>query len=289
MAYAMEGSGPAVVLLHGFPTSAHLWSDLAPLLAPRFQTIVPDLIGYGDSEKPSPERLDVRAQATYVRELLEELRVHEFAVVGHDVGGGVAQLLAFEGGVRSLVLLDSIAFGSASNVEPFRTDESSDQSRTLVEGYVRSHLERGVVRRERLLEEDLEEFVRPWREDPSALARAARDVNGDQLAGTERELKALDIPTLVVWGEDDPYQPPDVAERLWELLPDGSIALLPGCSHYVTTDAAETVLPLIREFLRRRYLGEESHGHEHPTGPVPLDLGVSLERPPHRGDELVDE
>src|SRR5688572_31568261 len=103
MAYAEEGSGPPVVLLHGFPTSAHLWSDLVPLLAPRFRTIAPDLIGYGDSEKPSTERLDVRAQAGYVRELLEHLDISEFAAVGHDVGGGVAQLLAFEGSVRSLV------------------------------------------------------------------------------------------------------------------------------------------------------------------------------------------
>lgn len=287
MAYAEEGSGPAVVLLHGFPTSAHLWSDLAPLLAPRFRTIAPDLIGYGDSEKPSMDPLGVRAQAVYVRELLGQLGVREFAAVGHDIGGGVAQVLAFEGNVRSLVLVDSVSFGSASKGKrharnPYRDGASA-------EAYVRSHLERGMSRRERLSEEDLEEFIRPWREDPLALSRAARQVASDHLAGTEPELEALDIPALVVWGEDDPYQPPELAERLWDLLPDGSIALLPGCSHYVMKDAAETVLPLIREFLRRRYLGEEGHDHPRSEGPITLDLGVSFERPPHPGDELVDE
>lgn len=288
MAYVDEGSGPAVVLLHGFPTSAHLWSDLVPLLAPRFRTVAPDLIGYGDSEKPTTERLDVRAQAGYVRQFLEHLGISEFAAVGHDIGGGVAQLLAFEGSVGSLVLVDSISFGGASSVETYRTMEGSDHDRTSVETYVRSHLEGGMSRRERLFEEDTEEFLRPWLEDPSALARAAGDIRDDQLAGTERDLKDLDIPVLVVWGEDDSYQPPEAAERLWELLPDGSIALLPGCSHYVMKDAAETVLPLILRFLRKRFLGEEGHAHSH-AGPVTVDLGVSFERPPHPGDELVDE
>lgn len=289
MAYAEEGSGPAVLLLHGFPTSAHLWSDLAPLLAPRFRTIAPDLIGYGDSEKPPTARLDVGAQAGYVRELLEQLGVHDFAAVGHDIGGGVAQLLAFEGAVRPLVLLDTISFGSPPLVEAFQPTDGSVHDGGMAERYVRSHLERGMSRRERLVEEDLEEFIRPWREDPSALLRAAGEVDGDQLAGTEQQLKALDIPTLVLWGEDDPYQPPELAERLWDLLPDASIALLPGCSHYVTQDAAETVLPLILQFLRKRYLGEEGHGHEHQAGPVTVDLGVSFDRPPHPGDEVVDE
>jgi pimeloyl-ACP methyl ester carboxylesterase len=139
-----------------------------------------------------------------------------------------------------------------------------------------------------MLEEDLQEFIRPWREDPAALARAAREVHADSLAGTEPQLEALDIPSLVIWGEEDPYQPHEQAERLWDLLPDASIALLPGCSHYVTWDAAETVLPLVLQFLRRRYLGEEGHGHEHRAGAVSVDLGVSFDRPPP-GDEAVDE
>lgn len=289
IAYVEEGSGPTVVLLHGFPTSAHLWSDLVPLLAPRFRTIAPDLVGYGDSAKTPTDPLGVRAQAAYVRELLGQLGVREFAAVGHDIGGGVAQVLAFEGGVRALVLVDSVSFGSASKVEAFQSGGPSDQSESLAAAFVRSHLERGMSRRERLLEEDLEEFIRPWREDPSALTRAAQEVRGDELEGTERELEALDIPALVIWGEDDPYQPPEVAERLWDLFPDGSIALFPGCSHYVMKDAAETVLPLIGQFLRRRYLGEGGHDHQHPEGPITLDLGVSFQRPPDPGDELVDE
>jgi pimeloyl-ACP methyl ester carboxylesterase len=289
MSYAEEGSGPAVVLLHGFPTSAHLWSNLAPMLAPRFRAIAPDLIGYGDSEKPAVAPLGVAAQARYVRELLEQLDVREFAAVGHDIGGGVAQLLALEGGVGSLVLVDSMTPGSSARLGGFPTVIGSDLNGASAERYVRAHFERGMSRRERLSDEDLNEFIRPWRQDPSGLARAAREVGADDIERMELQLKDLDIPTLVLWGEDDPYQPSELAEELWELLPDASVALLPGCSHYLTEDAPETALPLILQFLRRRYLGEEGHDHAHHAGPVSVDLGVSFERPPHPGDELVDE
>lgn len=288
MAYAEEGSGPAVVLLHGFPTSAHLWRDLAPLLAPRFRTIAPDLIGYGDSGKPSTAPLDIEAQARYVGELLDELDVTEFAAVGHDLGGGVAQVLALEGGVRSLVLVDSAAPGVPNRLRRASFDASGVDAAS-VEAYVRDHFDGGMSRRARLSDQDIEEFIRPWRQDPSALERAARDADAHGGPSVAEGLKALDIPTLVLWGEDDPYRPSELAEQLWELLPDASIALLPGCSHYVMEDAPETALPLILQFLRRRYLGEEGHQHLHGGGPVSVDLGVSFERPPHPGDELVDE
>lgn len=113
IAYADEGDGPVALLLHGFPTSSHLWRDLVPILAPRFRAIAPDLLGYGDSEKPGdPGALTIRAQASAMRELLSALDVEEPAVVGHDIGGGVAQLLALEGGVKALTLIDSICFDS---------------------------------------------------------------------------------------------------------------------------------------------------------------------------------
>jgi len=64
LAYVDEGEGLGVVLLHGFPTSSHLWRDLVPMLAPRFRAIAVDLLGYGDSHKPAdPTALTITRQA----------------------------------------------------------------------------------------------------------------------------------------------------------------------------------------------------------------------------------
>src|SRR3712207_6016496 len=97
LAYTDTGEGPAVVLLHGFPLSSVTWRSLAPALARRFRVIVPDLLGYGASDRPAHAPLDLSAQARYVRELLEHLGIDRTALVGHAHGGGIAQRLALDG------------------------------------------------------------------------------------------------------------------------------------------------------------------------------------------------
>jgi 2-hydroxymuconate-semialdehyde hydrolase len=285
MAYADEGDGPPVVLLHGFPTSSHLWRDLVPMLAPRFRVIAPDLMGYGDSSKPQDqEHLTVRAQAGHVLELLERLGVTGFAVVGHDIGGGVAQLLALDGGVTTMILADAVSFDSwpIEGVKLLQAVSPDTADAELVRGIVGVALDSGMSHPERMSEEDRQEYLRPWLDDPPALIRAARGIDGVGLTGTEGRLAALDARVLVAWGEDDPFQPVELAERLGEAIPGATVALLPGCSHFVTEDAPQAVLPLMAEYLRVHHLRES---HSHHAGPTAVELGVSFDRPPRRDPE----
>jgi pimeloyl-ACP methyl ester carboxylesterase len=280
LAFVDEGDGPPVVLLHGFPANADLWRNLAPLLAPRFRVVVPDLLGYGWSQKAEGADLSLEAQARSVRELLEGLGVGEFAAVGHGIGGGVAQLLSVEGDVRTLVLLDSVAFDgwpAAGAGQSLTEGDAGSAGPELAERAVRESFHRGMGHPERLLPGDVELFISPWREDPAALVRAAGALDGRGLSGVTDRIRELDIPALIVWGEDDPWLAPSFAERLQEEMGDAALALLPGCSHFVLEDAAETVSPIVFQFLRFRYLGES---HAHAPAAVPVDLGVSFERPP---------
>jgi 2-hydroxymuconate-semialdehyde hydrolase len=291
IAYLDEGEGPAVLLLHGFPTSAHLWRDLVPMLAPRFRAIAPDLLGYGQSSKPEDvAALTIRAQAEVVRDLLRRLGVDGFAVVGHDIGGGIAQLLAFEGGVRTMVLADSISFDSwpIEAVRMIAGASDGQVTEEIVADVAALVFDVGMGHRERLADEDLEEYLRPWRADPVALVRAARAIDGVGLRDAEDRLRALDQRVLIAWGEDDPWQPAAWAERLGELLPGATVALLPGCGHFITEDAPETVLPLIARYLETHELG----GHAH-AARTPVELGISFQRPAHpsrpEGFEDIEE
>jgi pimeloyl-ACP methyl ester carboxylesterase len=214
-----------------------------------------------------------------VRQLLDHLGPGgDLAVVGHDIGGGVAQLLALEGGVRTMVLLDAVSFDSwpIEGVRMIQRATPEQATPEFAERIVRLAVELGMGRPERLPPEDLEAYLSPWLEDPMALIRAARAIDGVGLLGTEERLAELECRTLVVWGEDDPYQPSELAERLGEVIPTATVALLPGCSHLVTEDAPEEVIRLVFEYLRTHHLGE-SHGH--PAGPTPVELGVSFTRP----------
>lgn len=107
------GSGPAVLLLHGFPQTHVAWHRVAPRLAERFTVIAPDLRGYGDSRGPTrcdddPLAYSKRSMAADMVAVLDSLGIDAAAVAGHDRGGRVGYRLALDhpGRVRRLALLD---------------------------------------------------------------------------------------------------------------------------------------------------------------------------------------
>ena len=278
LAYVDVGDGPAVLLLHGFPTSSYLWRREIWLLAQRMRVVAPDLLGYGESDKPPDADLSEPRQAGYVRELLHQLGIASLAVVGHDIGGGLAQILALDGdgpAVDALVLVDPVCF-DAWPIEGVRMLQQAtpDQiSAAFVEDVVRLTFDLGLRHRDRLTADDLQTYLAPWLAEPAAFFRAARGITGGGLAGREPELRDLDIPTLILWGEEDPFLPVELAERLGDTVPGSTTGLLPGCSHFLMEDAPQTVGPLIYEYLRSQYL-HDGHAHAE-AGPVP----VFLERP----------
>jgi pimeloyl-ACP methyl ester carboxylesterase len=279
----------AVLLIHGFPTSSHLWRNLAPLLATRYRTIVVDLLGYGTSSKSGESDLTIEAQAKYLGELLDELNVEgDLAVIGHDIGGGVAQLLAFAGRASAAVLIDSISLDSwpIEGVKMIQESDPADATAEFADTLVRMAIDLGISHKERLTDELLDGYAAPFTGEggPQALVRAARGIDGVGLVGSEEKLAAIGPNLLVLWGEDDPYQEEELALRFSDLVPDATVAILPGCSHFLTEDAPDTVGPLIYEWLRVRYL-QEKHHHPGDTGPV----DVTFERPePPRDDSYFE-
>src|SRR5690348_870952 len=107
-----RGVGIPVLFIHGFPTSGHLWSEVVPLMPRGHRIVVLDLLGYGRSDRPLKRAVDVRAHAERVVAFLDELRIQRACVVGHGVGGGIAQSLAIRHPARvsHLCLIDSVAF-----------------------------------------------------------------------------------------------------------------------------------------------------------------------------------
>jgi pimeloyl-ACP methyl ester carboxylesterase len=271
---------PPVVLLSDAFGSSHAWRRLIPLLSPWMRVIAPDPLGSGDSEARPHADLSLAGHAATIRRLWEGLGVERAAVVGHGHGGGVAQLLALDGAVEALVLIDAIAFDAwpAPAIRTLR-DRRDGLTPDQVEDAVLELVGRGMVR-ERLAAEDLEEYLRPFRGEDGArrFARALGAFDGWGLTGLEGRLGELEVPAFVVWGEEDAFVDAAVAERLGEALSRSSVALLPGCGHLLLEDAPETVAPLVFQWLRSRYLKTE-HRHE-AAGPVEVYLG---RRPPGEG------
>ena len=112
IAYRIEGSGPPLLLLHGFPQTKSIWNRLIALLRDHFTLISPDLRGYGSSSKPAglPDHANYskREMANDMVALMHHLGFAEFQLVGHDRGGRVAHRLVTDhpGAVNKLMVLD---------------------------------------------------------------------------------------------------------------------------------------------------------------------------------------
>jgi len=112
--YMTAGTGPAVVLIHGYAETSTMWKPLIPLLAERFTVIAPDLPGIGDSSIPA-DGMDMKTAATRVHALVRSLGVQKAEVVGHDIGLMVAYAYAaqFPSEVTKLVVMDAFLPGVA--------------------------------------------------------------------------------------------------------------------------------------------------------------------------------
>ena len=103
------GAGPPLYLLHGYPQSWFMWRRVIPALAREFPLVIPDLRGYGDSDKPATG-YDKRTMAQDIRELARHLGHERFALAGHDRGGRVAHRYALDHGetLSAIAVLDII-------------------------------------------------------------------------------------------------------------------------------------------------------------------------------------
>jgi pimeloyl-ACP methyl ester carboxylesterase len=271
------GQGPAVLLLHGFPLSSFQWRSFIPQLAPKFRVIAPDLLGNGDSDKPEDlDRLRIRGQAATMGELLDELGVDRYAVVGAGAGGGIAQRLAVDDPrVEALVLMNCVAFDlwptEAARAAAARP--KSQQSETLSLAMQRTAFDLGMCHRARLSEAALAEYLRPFSgaEGSAAFFRWLAASDGTGLEDMAQALPTLECPTLILWGEEQTFYAPETPDRLNEAIMSSTLGLLPGCGHFVTEDAADTIAPMIFEYLRAKYLGQ-THGHDDPSGAVLVQL-----------------
>lgn len=239
------GAGVPVLLLHGFPATRHLWSEVAPALAGQgWRAIVPDLVGYGTAAAKPGVRLDMASQARWMWELLGRLEVERTFIVAHDVGSAAAQLMVAEGParVRGLVILDGVyeTRWAMDAIESIRAWDRSDAARLLP-----------VLARRLGKSAHMRAMLAAYAGEGGGerLIRAARDLDPGQTASIGERLRASQVRSLVLWGRDDRYLDIDtVARPLAELL-RAPLVLLPG-GHFTPSDCPREVSTAICDFLR---------------------------------------
>ena len=249
-------SGPTVLLLHGIPTNHLLWHDVVPEVAGSARVLAVDMLGYGDSDPSGDHRVDLAAQAALLLQLLDAVGVERAVVVGHDLGGGVAQILAttapdrvaglgvvngvaYDGWPVPLVRAMKAAWPVIQHLPPQLLAASLRPAlRTLF-----AHQERAAP--------FLDRFVAPWERPggPAQLARHLRSLDSVYTQTVAPFLPRLALPAEVVWGREDHQMKPGYGQRLADDLPDARLTWVDDASHFVPADrpdlVAEAVLRLV--------------------------------------------
>ncbi len=251
-----RGAGDPVVFIHGFPTSGHLWNDVVPLVPAGHRIVVLDLLGYGRSDRPLARPVDVRAHAERVVELLDELRVPRACIVGHGVGGGIAQSLAIRHRERvsSLCLVDSVAFDRWPTIEGRVARASLPVTRflppRLLLAILRRDLRRGYGdpdRATRSLDLYLRPFVGP--DGRAALVSHIHALTTDETRELGGQLSRIAAPTAIVWGQQDRVIPLWVGKRLQQAIPGATLDVVPDGRHFTPEESPRQVADVIARLI----------------------------------------
>jgi pimeloyl-ACP methyl ester carboxylesterase len=253
-----RGAGDPVVLIHGFPMNSRLWSSLVSHFAPGHRLIIVDLPGFGRSDPPTVARASCGAHAAAVRALLDDLQVNRAFIVGHGLGGGVAQAFAVQwpNRVAGLALVSSAGFGVRPRaMARFARALGPLARRTppaLLAGLVHGSVRRGFadVERSRLtLDSCLRAFTTIAGRD--ALASNLAVMGACDTATWSARLGELDVPTAVIWGADDPFYPVALGERLRDAIKGATFTVIPGASHFVPEDNPDALRRALEPLFAR--------------------------------------
>jgi pimeloyl-ACP methyl ester carboxylesterase len=266
LAYDRAGAGPPVVLLHGWPGTRRDYREVVPLLTGAADVVVPDLRGFGESDRhdaPPADAYSAAAQAASVLGLVDELGLDRPVLVGYDVGSRVAQAVARlrPDAVRALVLSPPLP-GVGERVlepeaqrelwyQPFHrlalAGELIDGRPEAVDAYLRHFWEHWSAPGWSPAPDELGALVELYARPGAFAASIAwyRAGSGTvAVALTERAPAPEDrltTPTTVLWGAHDPLFPPEWSDRLDAFLAAAQLHVLPHAGHFTPLEAPEAM------------------------------------------------
>ena len=282
VAIAGPANAPPVMLVHGFPESHRTWRDLVPLLGDDLRLIMPDLRGFGASDKPH----DVADYSTEILvadlfALADALDVDRFALVGHDWGGAIAWAAAIGEVVSSRPRIERLAIINSPHPAIFQRSLIDHPEQRAASQYMNAFrtpgMEQGIARMglETFFEksftkhvdlaaippEERAAYIADWGQ-PSALTamlnwyRASRIIvpaAGDEAAMPDwvDHVAKIRVPVRILWGLDDAALLPVQLENIGEIGDDVTVFPLADVGHFAPWQAPDQVAAALRPFLTR--------------------------------------
>lgn len=247
--YDDVGKGEAVLFLHGFPHNRTLWAAQLSALFDRARCVAPDLRGFGESTIAAPYSVDQYADDAVA--LLDALRIQRAVVCGLSMGGYVALALwrRHRRRVRGLILMDTRA-GDDSPEGRAKRDQMIALARAKGSGGVADAMITGMVGKQtrEKCPEVVDAVHRMLERAPLPGVIGALEAMRDRPDATET-LGTIDVPTLILVGEDDVLTPPSEAERLQAGIRGSRLEVIARAGHVSNVERPAAVNHLVSEYL----------------------------------------
>jgi pimeloyl-ACP methyl ester carboxylesterase len=267
---AGHAGAPVLLLLHGFPTSSHMFRNLIPLLADRYHVIAPDYPGFGHSDAPDRGAFEYTFAnlAELIDKLTVSLGVSRYSMYVMDYGAPVGFRLALKhpGRVQALIVQNGNAYteGLGAFWDPVKAywEEGSQARRDALAGLV--NLETTIFQYTDGVEDTTRINPDNWAIDQSFLDRPGnREIQLDLFYDYRTNVplypdfqeffRRYAPPTLIIWGKNDKIFPEAGAHPYLRDLPDAEMHIL-DTGHFALEDKLDVMAPLIHDFLDRRLL-----------------------------------
>jgi pimeloyl-ACP methyl ester carboxylesterase len=256
--YDEAGSGPPLLLIHAFPVGRRMWEPQMAALAARHRVLAYDVRGFGLSEAPrEPERYSPTLSVEDARGLLEALGAAPAAVCGLSMGGNIAVnlTLAHPRAVSALIACDTGAGSEDPVAFAARCEEYAVAAERGIDAFIEAafgwsvfadYAAEGQAQAARL-----RDLVRA--QSARGIALTARHVLAPRrpIYALEPALRALAVPTLVIYGERDEACI-QTSEFMGRVIPGARVWKVPGATHFVNLDAPEAFNRTLLDFLAER-------------------------------------
>lgn len=250
-----DPANPALVLLHGSNASLHTWEGWTARLKDRFYVVSMDLPGHGLTGPAPSGDYSIGAMAGVVDLVVSQLKLERFFLAGNSMGGNISwrYALAHPGKVRKLVLLDASGYPRTTRPLIYRLSSFPlmgwVMQRVSPPFMVRAQLEQVFTDDSKVTEAMVARYHALLLREGNRAATGRRILTPPDLVASPEVLKAIQAPTLIIWGEADAWSPIDWGRRFAADIPDATLKLYPGLGHVPMEEAPEQTADDVAAFL----------------------------------------
>ncbi len=249
--YTVQGEGPAMLLIHGYPLNGGLFRDNVTALAANYQVVVPDLRGFGQSEAPS-EEASIEIYAQDMIAVMDELGLETAVIAGMSMGGMTAFEMYHQAPERftGLVLIDTAHTAPLPGEAGLWTGTAQQAQEMGVESLVNSLLPDMLTGDTRTDDTELVTYLGMLitQASPSGAVGGANALAARPDATAT--LAAITVPTLIIVGEEDSLTPLEIAQQMNQGIAGSTLSVIENASHAAVIEEAEDVNKAILEWLQ---------------------------------------